>query len=147
MSSRRNTDAPFSSQRASKLFQDCCSNEDGSIFCINTYVGGFFELVKMFNLLGRVFSFVVILMSRDLNILLNFQQGANGNHYRTLQTMMSFEQASGDPKGCKIFRRFHYTLEFISQMLERLKDVGPEEGLAETTFVGIQSPALRFDLI
>ena len=124
-------DDPFSSKRASQLFLDCVL-EDGSI-CIDTYVEGYYELIKMYNLLGKVFGFVGILMHKDLKLLLSYQQTESGEHYKTLQAMIAHEKVTKDPKGSKIFRRFHYTLEFMAELLDKLNDVDRQAGLAGKT--------------
>lgn len=123
--------APFSSAKAIKLFQDCVL-DDGSV-CINTYARGFFELVKMINLLGKLFSFAGALMTKDLHLLLGLQDEKDGEHYIKLHTMMEHEKSTKDPKGTKIFRRFHYTLEFMAELLDKLKDVERDAGLSQKT--------------
>ena len=87
----------------------------------------------MYSVLGTLFSFAGIITRRDVKILTGLSQGKNGEHYGYLQDMIAFEKDLPKKTGIRLFRQFHYTLDFILELLDEVLDIAPEESLAGYT--------------
>lgn len=93
------------------------------------YVSAYKELLKIVQSLGRVFYFVVQDVQDKLNILTDYLSKEPDN-YRTLETMIHFEQNNGrlTPKcptnGSRTYLRLHRALLFIFRFIQELVSPG-----------------------
>ncbi|XP_029362860.1 ceramide-1-phosphate transfer protein [Echeneis naucrates] len=119
----------FSLREVLDTFRQCLS-ENKEVY-LQHYVSGWRGLVKFLNSLGSVFSFISKDAVNKIQILVNHQNGENGGHYITVQSMVKYElenglvdltKRGGHPEsGCRTLLRLHRALRWLELFLERLR--------------------------
>jgi len=93
------------------------------------YVYGYKELLKFFDKLGMVFSFVKTDVDGKLDILQKYVDGINKSHFETVQLAMEYEiktnllKSTEPPSYSRTLLRLHRALKFIILFLKDLADV------------------------
>ncbi|XP_054851170.1 glycolipid transfer protein domain-containing protein 2 isoform X2 [Eublepharis macularius] len=103
---------------------------------IGEYLKGWKELTKFMDSLGTAFGLITRETWSKITIMQDYQSGQHGAHYRTLQSMVTFELANGlvnfhslpathPPSGCRTLLRLHRALRWLQLFLDKL---GSSEG-------------------
>ncbi|KAM3821309.1 uncharacterized protein M6D78_017444 [Vipera latastei] len=98
---------------------------------LQEYLQGWRELLKFLDALGRAFGLISRETESKISILQRHQEGPHGLHYRSLQSMVDFELASGlvgfqslpahqPPSGCRTLLRLHRALKWLELFLHKL---------------------------
>lgn len=119
----------FSLQEVLDTFKLCLS-EEKDVY-LEHYVAGWRGLVKFLNSLGSVFGFISKDAVNKIKILVGHQDGENGSHYVTFQSMVKYELDNGlvdltkrgnhPESGCRTLLRLHRALRWLELFLERLR--------------------------
>ncbi|XP_054164619.1 ceramide-1-phosphate transfer protein-like [Oppia nitens] len=114
--------------------------EDKNAIDLTHYLRGFTELLRFFNLLGKVFVFVANDVESKINILdVYLKESENGHQYQTLQSMIAYEKTSNllkidiskRPSGARTLLRLHRALEFVAQFMLEVSRLDDDKGTAE----------------
>lgn len=103
-----------------------CSGGGGGSLAASTAV-----LCRFLDVLGRAFGLISREAESKVSILQRHQEGPHGLHYRTVQSMVDFELASGlvgfqslpahqPPSGCRTLLRLHRALKWLELFLHKL---------------------------
>uniref|UniRef100_A0A6J0UAZ7 Glycolipid transfer protein domain-containing protein 2 isoform X1 n=1 Tax=Pogona vitticeps TaxID=103695 RepID=A0A6J0UAZ7_9SAUR len=110
------------------------------------YLSGWKELIKFMDALGAAFGLISRETQNKISIMEHHQRGEHGHHYRTVQSMVTFELANGlvgfqflpedqPPSGCRTLLRLHRALKWLELFLHKLrtskKDGDPSQMCAE----------------
>ncbi|XP_039180830.1 glycolipid transfer protein domain-containing protein 2 [Crotalus tigris] len=98
---------------------------------LQEYLQGWRQLLKFLDMLGRAFGLISREVESKISILQQHQEGPHGLHYRTVQSMVDFELASGlvgfqslsahqPPSGCRTLLRLHRALKWLELFLHKL---------------------------
>ncbi|XP_026549763.1 ceramide-1-phosphate transfer protein-like [Notechis scutatus] len=113
---------------------------------LGEYLHGWGQLLKLTDALGPAFGLISREAQSKISIMQWHQQGPQGPHYRTVQSMVDFELTSGlvgfrslparlPPSGCRTLLRLHRTLKWLELFLRRLgasrEDESPSRMCAE----------------
>nr|XP_056719925.1 glycolipid transfer protein domain-containing protein 2 [Euleptes europaea] len=109
----------------------------GGEVLLGEYLRGWKELAKFIDSLGTAFGLVSRETWQKITIMQDYLSGQRGAHYRTLQSMMTFELAKGlvgfhslpatsPPSGCRTLLRLHRALRWLQLFLHKL---GTSEGV------------------
>ncbi|KAM4704100.1 ceramide-1-phosphate transfer protein [Rhinophrynus dorsalis] len=124
------TEEKFSLKEVLVSFKSCLVDDDQDVI-VEHYLDGWKGLVKFMNSLGTIFSFVSKDAVNKIQIMENYLKGANGERYRTLQSMVEYElsgnlvdltKRSAHPEsGCRTILRLHRALRWLQLFLEKLR--------------------------
>ncbi|XP_061447051.1 glycolipid transfer protein domain-containing protein 2 isoform X2 [Rhineura floridana] len=95
------------------------------------YLSGWKELIKFMDSLGAAFGLISRETQTKIAIMQQHQNGPQGPHYHTLQSMVNFELAKGLvgfqslpaghlPSGCRTLLRLHRALKWLELFLHKL---------------------------
>ncbi|XP_032092226.1 ceramide-1-phosphate transfer protein-like isoform X3 [Thamnophis elegans] len=119
---------------------------------LREYLQGWRQLLKFLEALGTAFGLISRETESKIGILQRHQEGPHGLHYRTVQSMVAFELASGlvgfqslpahqPPSGCRTLLRLHRALKWLELFLHKLgtspKDGKPSRMCAEAYRVAL----------
>lgn len=100
---------------------------------MDNYLKGYRELLKFFQLMGSVFSFVSSDVKSKIEILQQFRNGSEKENFVTLKQMIQYEvdgnllKKSNYISGSRTFLRLHRGLDFITLFLERVSKLENKE--------------------
>ncbi|OQR78416.1 glycolipid transfer protein domain-containing protein 1-like [Tropilaelaps mercedesae] len=110
-----------------------CLSRDNDIL-LDSYLGAFREICKIFKEMGSVFNFVTSDLEDKIQILEDYRSRSDvAEHFNSLSSMMSYEMASGavairyPPSGCRTWLRLHRALRFVAAFFLRLSSVDFKE--------------------
>ncbi|KAJ8265608.1 hypothetical protein COCON_G00147070 [Conger conger] len=122
-------DQKFCLREVLDTFQSCLT--ENKEVRIDQYVAGWRGLVRFMNSLGSVFSFISKDAVNKIQIMVNYRNGENGEHYATVQSMVKYELDKGlvditkrgsfPESGCRTLLRLHRALRWLELFLERLR--------------------------
>ncbi|XP_077171618.1 glycolipid transfer protein domain-containing protein 2 isoform X2 [Paroedura picta] len=103
---------------------------DGEVH-LGEYLNGWKELAKFIDSLGTAFGLISRETWSKISIMQDYHSGRQGTHYRTLQSMVTFEVANGlvdfhslrashPPSGCRTLLRLHRALKWLELFLYKL---------------------------
>uniref|UniRef100_A0A8D0HHP3 Ceramide-1-phosphate transfer protein n=1 Tax=Sphenodon punctatus TaxID=8508 RepID=A0A8D0HHP3_SPHPU len=111
------------------VFESCLTEKQEVL--MDPYIEGWKGLVRFLNSLGTIFSFVSKDAVTKIQIMENFRSGGQQEKYLTVQSMVTYELASGlvDLKnrsehpnsGCRTILRLHRALHWLQLFLEALR--------------------------
>ncbi|KAK8396927.1 hypothetical protein O3P69_005133 [Scylla paramamosain] len=103
---------------------------------LDSYIGAYLEMNKFLGVLGPIFNMVTSEVETKVKILQEHRKSEDGDHYTTVNDMLSFEQKQahggvpgdrrGQPSGARTLLRLHRALEFVREFL--LLIMRPREG-------------------
>lgn len=103
---------------------------------LDGYIGAYLEMNKFLGVLGPIFNMVTSEVQSKVNVLQQHRKSEDGDHYTTVNDMLSFEQKqahggvpgdrNGQPSGSRTLLRLHRALEFVTEFLVLI--MRPQEG-------------------
>ncbi|XP_063157875.1 glycolipid transfer protein domain-containing protein 2 isoform X2 [Candoia aspera] len=119
----------FDIRRLQRAFMDSLTPR-GEIL-LQEYLCGWRQLIKFMDVLGNAFGLISQETQSKITIMQQHQDGQHGLHYRTVQSMVNFELASGlvgfqslpadwPPSGCRTLLRLHRALKWLELFLHKL---------------------------
>ncbi|XP_022648066.1 ceramide-1-phosphate transfer protein-like isoform X2 [Varroa jacobsoni] len=101
---------------------------------LDSYLGAFREVCKIFKEMGTVFNFVTSDLEDKIKILEEYRARNDvAEHFNSLSSMMSYEIRTGaisirqPPSGCRTWLRLHRALQFVTMFFYRLASVDFKE--------------------
>ncbi|XP_060066464.1 ceramide-1-phosphate transfer protein-like [Ylistrum balloti] len=125
----------FNLVKLNQLFLGCFQEDD--VIDLDSYVNAYDELSKLFGLLGSIFGFVVADVVEKIEILRDYRKSPEGEHYKSVQSMISYEvqQNITDNKkkasGARTLLRLHRAMEFTAELMRDVRNA--EEGAKMST--------------
>ncbi|KAE8747046.1 hypothetical protein FOCC_FOCC006301 [Frankliniella occidentalis] len=98
------------------------------------YLLAYKELYKFFQLMGTVFSFVGSDVKAKIDILEDFSNSSDGQHFATVKSMIKYEMEQNLLKkkdyvsGSRTLLRLHRGLDFIKLFLQRVGELSDTDG-------------------
>ncbi|XP_033764378.1 ceramide-1-phosphate transfer protein-like [Pecten maximus] len=120
----------FNLIKLNQLFLSCIREDN--IVDLDSYVNAYEELSKLFGILGSIFGFVVSDVVEKIEILRDYRKSPEGEHYKSIQSMISYEveKKTTDNKkkasGARTLLRLHRAMEFTAQLMTDVRNA--EEG-------------------
>ncbi|XP_068130024.1 glycolipid transfer protein domain-containing protein 2 isoform X2 [Hyperolius riggenbachi] len=122
-----------------RSFHDCVT-EDNEVL-LEHYLHGWRELIKFMDSMGSVFTFISHETTTKINILQGYLDSKNGKSYRTIKSMLKYEQenkvvnfeylpSDRTPSGCRTLLRLHRALKWLEVFLY---EVGTNTGQDRTS--------------
>ncbi|XP_025032253.1 ceramide-1-phosphate transfer protein isoform X2 [Python bivittatus] len=119
----------FNIRHVQRAFKDSLTPR-GEIL-LREYLHGWRQLTKFMDALGTAFGLISQETQSKITIMQQHQDGHHGLHYRTVQSMVNFELASGlvgfqtlpatqPPSGCRTLLRLHRALKWLELFLHKL---------------------------
>ncbi|KAL8578002.1 hypothetical protein ACOMHN_048778 [Nucella lapillus] len=138
----------FSQERLLSYLWTCVSgNGDVSV---DTYIAGIEELCKLLKRFEEDnLEFVLPEILVNLSLLKDYREGKEGEEYSTVQRMIDYElrhnlvQTESRPSGTGAVLRFHHTLEFIHDCLQKIQDTTISDEAFPGEIVKIYTGALE----
>jgi len=125
-------DEKFDLKLVAERFKSSLEKEDDVL--MDLYLLAFREILKFFQLLGSVFSFVSSDVKTKVGILEEFRANKEvAENFNSVKQMISYEkdkellQKKGYVSGSRTLLRLHRGLDFIRNFLRRLGEVEPDE--------------------
>lgn len=126
-----------------------CVSENGDI-SMEIYITGIEELCKLLKRFEEDnLEFVLTEMTLNLSLLKEYRGGKDSEDYTTVQRMVDYElrhgmlQTKSRPSGTRALLRFHRTMEFIYDCLQKIQDTTISDDAFPEEIVKIYSEALK----
>ncbi|XP_059172256.1 ceramide-1-phosphate transfer protein-like [Physella acuta] len=126
----------FNLDEVLKSFQLCLSSENS--LDLKEYLSAFHELCRFFKLTGKLFGFVAKDLESKIRAIEYHMDSINGEHYRTVQSMMAHEIANRTThvkqphaSGTRMLLRLHHALEFILAFMRRIMQGDEHEKMSK----------------
>jgi len=125
-------DEKFDLKLVTERFKGSLEKEDDVL--MDLYLLAFREILKFFQLLGSIFSFVSSDVKTKVEILEDFRANKEvADNFKSIKQMILYEkdkellQKKGYVSGSRTLLRLHRGLDFIRNFLRRLGEVEPDE--------------------
>ncbi|XP_060112268.1 glycolipid transfer protein domain-containing protein 2 [Heteronotia binoei] len=142
---------PFRLQCLQSAF--AASLTPGGDLLLREYLSGWKELAKFIDSLGTAFGLISRETWSKISIMQEYHSGQQGLHYRSLQSMVTFELAGGlvdfhslpagrPPSGCRTLLRLHRALRWLELFLGKLEssEGGPPSQLCAAAYQEALAP-------
>ncbi|KAK5975422.1 putative Glycolipid transfer protein (Gltp) [Trichostrongylus colubriformis] len=107
------------------------------------FIGAYEELNKFIGLLGKIFKFVQADVREKTNMLLDLRE-KNPESYRSVKSMITFENEQRYYPGSKALLGLHRALEFIASFIAALAESTNEDSVASICRKSYEETLSRF---